>query len=806
MRIGRSLILFGMIGLAGAARGAWLADVPVTLRQPDGREIQCYITGDEHFNWVHDHLKYPILKESCDGYYVYGRRAGDTLVPTTLRVGSADPVREGLIPGAPADPLKLAQTRNKYWAAPVLATRIAAQTAPKSGTIENLVIFIRFSSDPEFTDPISTYLTSFNSTIPGVNSVYNYFREISYQQLLVNSSFYPLPGSTVVSYQDGHPRGYYKPLTDDPLGYANETERTSREQTLLRNALEAVKGQVPAGLNLDGDGDGLIDNMVFIVYGTPTAWNTLLWPHAWALFQYAVTINGKRAYSYSFQIQSFVSNGSTHVMVHEMLHTVGFPDLYHYSYDGLNPVGVWDVMASPTAPPQHPGAYCKHKYGRWISQLPEVSGNGTYTLQPLTQSTGNCYKIPSPAAPGGEQFYVVEYRRRTGSLFEAALPGDGMLVYRIDNRDPGHDGDGSLPDEVYVYRPDGTLSVNGSLWSAQFSAESGRTLFNDATNPAPFLADGSAGHLDLFGVGSAGSTISFSLALEIPDPPEQVSPPDYQTDVPLSVIFTWLQAPGALSYHLQMADDSAFANLLLDQAGITLLLWPANNLAANTTYYWRVSAASTDGEGAWSDTWRFTTQPAEMPVELLSFTAAAAAEGIILEWATASETENFGFEIERRVTRAGTGVEWDKIGFIEGHGNSSSRQNYRYLDPVSEAGLYGYRLKQIDFDGTVSYHPAREVDWAHPRRFSLGQNYPNPFNPATTIGYVLQEQGEVSLVIYNSRGQLVRRLVETTQEPGACSVRWDGCDETGQPVAGGIYYYALRCKDQFERRSMLLLR
>ncbi len=549
-------LMQGLFLAIDAGQAAWLENVPITLRQPDGREIVCFISGDEYFNWVHDREGYAILKDAASGSYVYGRRAGKILAPTLYRVGEVDPRGAGLVPGMLMEPARLEQSRLAYWAAPQQETRMHPQAAPKSGVLANLVVFIRFSDDPEFTDPIATYENSFNNSAAGANSVHNYFLDISYQQLAVTSHFFPMPGSTVVSYQDAQRRGYYKPVADDPLGYADATERAAREQTLLKNALEAIRSQVPLDLQLDGDGDGLMDNIVFIIYGAPSAWNTLLWPHAWALYQHAVYINGKRAYSYSFQVQSFVGNGSTHVLVHEMLHNIGFPDLYHYGYDGLNPVGVWDVMASPTAPPQHPGAYAKYKYGQWIPDLPLLGSNGRYALNPLSQASGNCFKIVSPAAPGGDQFFVVEYRRRDSSLFESALPGDGLLVYRIDNRDPAHQGNGSLPDEIYVYRPGGTPAVNGNLWAAQFSAGAGRIAINDHTDPAAFLADGSSGDLDLFDVSEASSTISFSLSLTPPAAPLQEAPADEQLNSSLSVLFSWRASPGASSYHLQLANDS----------------------------------------------------------------------------------------------------------------------------------------------------------------------------------------------------------------------------------------------------------
>jgi hypothetical protein len=93
-----------------------------------------------------------------------------------------------------------------------------------------------------------------------------------------------------------------------------------------------------------------------------------------------------------------------------------------------------------------------------------------------------------------------------------------------------------------------------------------------------------------------------------------------------------------------------------------------------------------------------------------------------------------------------------------------------------------------------------------PKNFALEQNYPNPFNPTTTIRYQLPEQGEVKLVVYNMLGQVVKTLVQTTQSAGTYIARWDGTNEVGISVAGGVYFYQLKAGDFVVSKKMLLLR
>jgi hypothetical protein len=225
------------------------------------------------------------------------------------------------------------------------------------------------------------------------------------------------------------------------------------------------------------------------------------------LWSHTATINGKTVGNYSLHLNDFLASEGTGVLAHEMFHALGAPDLYHYSSDGLAPVGAWDVMENTQNPPQHMGCYMKATYGLWISSIPVLSTPGTYTLNPLTSSTNNCYKIASPNS--ATEYFVVEYRRATGP-FEGSLPGTGLLVYRINTLVSEGNRNGP-PDAVYIYRPGGTLSVNGSVNTANFSSTVGRTAINDSTNPSSFLSNGSAGDLNLCNIGASNATISFDI-------------------------------------------------------------------------------------------------------------------------------------------------------------------------------------------------------------------------------------------------------------------------------------------------------
>ncbi len=124
---------------------------------------------------------------------------------------------------------------------------------------------------------------------------------------------------------------------------------------------------------------------------------------------------------------------------------------------------------------------------------------------------------------------------------------------------------------------------------------------------------------------------------------------------------------------------------------------------------------------------------AVVPVELLSFSSSVVDNNVILNWVTATETNNSGFQIERRETKNEKSAEWKSIEFVNGNGTTTEPQTYSYKDENLSAGKYQYRLKQIDFDGTFEYSNTIEVEINPPAKFSLEQNYPNPFNPSTKI-------------------------------------------------------------------------
>jgi hypothetical protein len=202
---------------------------------------------------------------------------------------------------------------------------------------------------------------------------------------------------------------------------------------------------------------------------------------------------------------------------------------------------------------------------------------------------------------------------------------------------------------------------------------------------------------------------------------------------------------------------------------------------------------------------------AQLPVELVSFTATAHRLNAELKWKTATELNNYGFEIEKKRMKDGTGrmkdevgiMKWEKIGFVEGSGTTNAPNEYSFTDKHLSSGTYSYRLKQIDRDGKFSYSQEVEVTINNvPAIFALEQNYPNPFNPTTTIGFTLQKSGHTTLKVYDAIGREVAVLVNEPLEAGVYhQTRFDA-----RQFAGGVYFIRLSAADRSQIRKMVLLK
>ena len=186
-----------------------------------------------------------------------------------------------------------------------------------------------------------------------------------------------------------------------------------------------------------------------------------------------------------------------------------------------------------------------------------------------------------------------------------------------------------------------------------------------------------------------------------------------------------------------------------------------------------------------------------LPVELSSFSASIVNKDVKLNWRTETEINNYGFEIYRRPQDN----EWKLCGFIEGHGNSNSPNEYSYIDKNPIGGsVFKYRLKQIDNDGTYKYSDKIEIEIT-PSVFALNQNYPNPFNPSTIIRYQLPQESKVILTVYDILGAKVAVLLDEKKEPGVYEINFNA-----DHLPNGTYIYRIVAGSYIETKKMILLK
>ncbi|HSD64567.1 MAG TPA: T9SS type A sorting domain-containing protein, partial [Ignavibacteriaceae bacterium] len=186
-----------------------------------------------------------------------------------------------------------------------------------------------------------------------------------------------------------------------------------------------------------------------------------------------------------------------------------------------------------------------------------------------------------------------------------------------------------------------------------------------------------------------------------------------------------------------------------------------------------------------------------VPVELTSFSAAVNKTDVSLTWQTATETNNKGFEVERK----SAGSEYQKIGYVAGFGTTTEPKSYTFNDNNVKSGGYTYRLKQVDLSGASSYSKEVEVSVVAPVEFALQQNYPNPFNPTTLIQYSIPADQHVALNVYNLLGQKVMTLVDGMQKSGQHEVNFNASN-----LASGVYFYKLEAGTQSSIRKMILMK
>lgn len=209
---------------------------------------------------------------------------------------------------------------------------------------------------------------------------------------------------------------------------------------------------------------------------------------------------------------------------------------------------------------------------------------------------------------------------------------------------------------------------------------------------------------------------------------------------------------------------------------------------------WGSSYTANSGSQANFSIVRLTTDD-PVPVEFSTFTASVSNNNVVLQWETASETNNYGFEVQRKSLNS----EFEVLGFISGSGTTTESRTYFFTDSKLISGEYYYRLKQLDFDGSFNYSDEVAVEIEAPAVYALEQNYPNPFNPTTNINFSLAEASVVKMAVYNLLGQKVSVILDEYRDAGSHSITFDA-----SVLPSGTYFYTIETPQFRQTKKMIL--
>ena len=368
-------------------------------------------------------------------------------------------------------------------------------------TLTNLVVFIRFADEEEFSETLAPIAQMFNDTAYQQISVNNYFHSMTYGKINYHTVFTNnIQDTAIISYQDAHPHAYYQPRSSsNPEGYSGMGPALLRRNVMLANAMAYVDSLhlVDSTINLDGNNDGLIDNISFILKCDIDNWDDLLWPQMdfFDTTSFDVNINGKTPCAFNLEFAHSGDYFTANTFCHEMGHSLGLPDLYHYyNYPYIEPVFFWDIMGQNNL--QQVSAILKYKFLGVIDEPIEITESGHYVLNSVTSSDqNNCYFIRSSINPS--QWYTIEYRNSDD--FMENVPHSGVIIGRwndnVNPNDLDHSGNAyfnnsTVPHSYWVFRPNSSNDItNGNINNAAFG-NNNRTSFGPTTNPHPYLTNG----------------------------------------------------------------------------------------------------------------------------------------------------------------------------------------------------------------------------------------------------------------------------------------------------------------------------
>jgi len=453
-----------------------------------------------------------------------------------------------------------------------------------------------------------------------------------------------------------------------------------------------------------------------------------------------------------------------------------------------------------------------HFYAYWNSSY-SICPPGSFTRSTDGVLFEDCVTIPN------DPYWGTLAVATNGDLYIGASIGNNFLVAKSTNAKD--------PLQVVSWQMTTNVSLNGSIdfgTGPNPGGLLGQTIIAIDTSGGPYhgniyllcSVDRSSPNPDPLDVMFSRSTdggVSFSSPVKINDDPGTSAwqwfgtmsvAPNGRIDV------IWLDTrdnPGtylsALYYSYSLDGGTTWSqNQKLSDYFNPHVGWPQQNKMGD---YFDMISDYTGAHLAWAATFNgeqdvyysYITDTTFIPVELLSFSASSNGKEAILTWSTATELNNQLFEIQRSFE----GSDFTTVGFVNGKGTTTERQDYVYKDKISADGKYFYRLKQIDYLGSYQYSEIIEMELKAFNSYMLEQNYPNPFNPTTTIGYGIKEKSNVKITVLNSIGEEVAVLVNEEKESGYHTLEFNAGN-----LPSGVYFYQLQAGPYVEAKKMILMK
>lgn len=310
------------------------------------------------------------------------------------------------------------------------------------------------------------------------------------------------------------------------------------------------------------------------------------------------------------------------------------------------------------------------------------------------------------------------------------------------------------------------------------------------------------------GTGLWSGTRNFTTLVASPESTSLLLPADNSTNVTLNPILDWEAAQNSIEYQLQVATDSTFSNMIINTDTIsgTDFQIPSGLLDNSTWYYWRVRGKSLCENGSWSNEWSFRTA-VELPSAPVLVSPVNGTIGLNLtfdtDWLDLASANSYRIQISRDST-------FD-TSLLDSAGLTSSE----FTIPEGYLGSFTWFYWRVSATNEAGDGPFSEI-WSFqttlitnlmsnnseiPDKFGLKQNYPNPFNPATSISFDIPQVSDVKLAVYNSLGQEVAVLVNTSLQPGKYTYNFDASS-----VPSGVYFYRIKANEFIETKRMMLIK